>query len=283
MEAEAGDPSAPLSFHSRRLRSLWDMYEFEVSRLHEATAIIQQTAALARGIPPDDVMSATNKNASIGMLERLETVIDPLPVPVSKITASDLRDLLSNDPKLTYFACAQLYLNLSETLRRELRTVKTFALDANEMAHYEPKEPLFGREVADKFKSGAYDITEAGKCLALGRSTAAVFHLMHVVEIALKAIHGCLGLTAPDNPSWGIWLKQIRDDRVRRGDRKWPENDYFQDVYSRLDAIKDAQRDPTLHVQTIHTEDEADLIFRNTKALMKKIACRMDENGEPKA
>lgn len=260
------------------------MYEFDASRYHEAIAIIQQTAALAQGFNPAEVMSESNKAASIGMLDRLELVIDSLPVPVTKMTVSDYRELLRNDKKLTYFACGQLYLNLSETVRRELRTVKIFALDANKAVYFEPKEPLFGQDVAEKFKSTAYDISEAGKCLAVGRSTAAVFHLMHVVEIALRAIHLCLGLTPPvDNPSWGILLKNIRDERMQRGDRKWPENDYFQDVYSRLDAIKDAQRDPTLHVQTIHTEDEADLIFRNTKMLMKKIASRMDENGERKA
>jgi hypothetical protein len=259
------------------------MYDFDASRYHEAVVIIQATAGLAEKFNPAEVMTESNKAASIGMLDRLESAIEPLPVPVTKLTVSDLRDLLRNDKRLSYFGCGQLYLNLSETLRRELRTTKIFVLDANKSGYYEPNEPLFGTEVAEKFKSSAFDISEAGKCLALGRSTAVVFHLMHVVEIALRAIHLCLGLTPPaDNPSWGILLKNIREERVRRGDRKWPDNDYFQDVYSRLDAIKDAQRDPTLHVQTIHTEDEADLIYRNTKALMKKIASKMDEKGEPR-
>jgi hypothetical protein len=36
-------------------------------------------------------------------------------------------------------------------------------------------------------------------------------------------------------------------------------------------------------VQTIHTEEEAALIFENAKKLMKKIVPRMDENGDPRA
>jgi hypothetical protein len=106
---------------------------------------------------------------------------------------------------------------------------------------------------------------------------------MRVIEIALRALHACLGLTPPNNPSWGIWLKQIRDERVRRRDRTWTENDHFQDVYSRLDAIKDAHRDSTMHVQTIHTVEEAGLISENANGLMKKIVSRMDENGDPRA
>ena len=53
------------------------------------------------------------------------------------------------------------------------------------------------------------------------------------------------------------------------------------DLWQHLNSIKDAQRDPTIHVETIHTEAEAALIFENTKALMKKIASRMDESGKP--
>jgi Glu-tRNA(Gln) amidotransferase subunit E-like FAD-binding protein len=39
----------------------------------------------------------------------------------------------------------------------------------------------------------------------------------------------------------------------------------------------------TMHVQTIHTEREAARMFEDTKALMKKITFRMDENGLPLA
>src|SRR5262249_16155953 len=144
-----------------------------------------------------------------------------------------------------------------------------------------PNVPLFGAEVAAKFPSAIFDIHEAAKCVALGRSTAAVFHLMRVVEIALRAVHACLGLNPPTNPNWGRLLGEVRDERVRRG-RAWPENEYFQDVYASLDAIKDAQRNPTIHVETIHTETEAALIFENTKGLMRKIASKMDEKGDPR-
>ena len=179
--------------------------------------------------------------------------------------------------------CENSLRQLIGCLRNEAKTKVAMILPPGKMHLYAPPAPLWGDAIRGKFPSAMYDVNEAGKCLALGRASATVFHLMHIVEIALRAVHACLGLTPPDNPSWGIRLKDIRDERVRRGDRSWSENDYFQDIYSRLDAIKDAYRDPTIHVETIHTEEEADLIFKNTEALMKKIASRMDENGEPKA
>lgn len=174
-------------------------------------------------------------------------------------------------------------LTMNFALKAEAETHVALVLPRNKLNLYEQKEAVFGQEVADKFKGAIYDINEAAKCLALDRSTAAVFHLMHVIERALRAVHACLGLSVPNNPSWGIWLSQIRDERLQRGAKNWPESAFFQDICQHLDSIKDAQRDPTLHVETIHTEEEASLIFENTKAFMKKIALRMDENGDPKA
>jgi hypothetical protein len=51
---------------------------------------------------------------------------------------------------------------------------------------YWQKAPLFGPEVEQKFPAMTEDISEAGKCLALNRNTASVFHLMRVMEIATQ-------------------------------------------------------------------------------------------------
>jgi len=47
---------------------------------------------------------------------------------------------------------------------------------------------LFGDDVAKKFPSASVDIEEAGKCLALDRGTATVFHLMRAMEVGLRAL-----------------------------------------------------------------------------------------------
>lgn len=119
-------------------------------------------------------------------------------------------------------------------------------------------------------------------CLALGRSTAAVFHLMRVIEITLKAVSKCLGLHAPASPNWGSWLQPIREDVKNRGS-KWADYSFFQDVWQRIDAIKDAQRNQTMHVETIYTDEQALLIFKSTEGFIQKIASRMDEQGRPLA
>lgn len=171
-------------------------------------------------------------------------------------------------------------------MRNEAETKAAMVLPPEKLSLFSPIDPIFGTEVRAKFPSAIYDIDEAAKCLALGRHTACVFHLMRAMEVVLKAVSACLGLAAPRNPNWGTWLDPIKTEIQRRspvGSRKWAKNDFFQDVYMRIDAIKDAQRNQTMHVESIYTEDEASLIFKNTQAFMQKIASQMDESGLPVA
>jgi hypothetical protein len=281
---------------ARRLWSLWDMLELPVGKflnVHERLVAIGQTIILHDGpkslsfqeavfqsVVKDaddfctlcaDMYLTVTHGAAQALCDELRRVGPPNALGIRTLNAVD------------FVRLQPAFSVLSGCLKHESIS-KVAILIAPSKAHlYASAGSMWGDEISERFRSTLYDITEAAKCLALDRSTAAVFHLMHVVEVGLRAVHACLGLQPPDNPSWGIWLKQIRDERVRRGDRTWSENDYFQDVYSSLDAIKDAHRDPTMHVQTIHTEEEAILIFEHTKGLMKKIASRMDESGNPKA
>lgn len=150
-------------------------------------------------------------------------------------------------------------------------------------ALYEPNSPLWGPDIRARFPKACFDIDESGKCLAVGRYTASVFHLMRAVEIALKAIGKSLGIKPPPrNDNWGIWLGAIKDAITKRGqDRAWVDKDYYQDIYQRLDSVKDASRNPTMHVETIYPEEEAEILFRITELLFRKIASRMDQDGNP--
>ncbi|MES2282939.1 MAG: hypothetical protein V4542_16110 [Pseudomonadota bacterium] len=171
-------------------------------------------------------------------------------------------------------------------LRHEATTKAAMILPPDKLHLYAPSTPIYGLNIRSKFPSATYDIDEASKCVALGRSTAAVFHLMRVIEVSLKAIAKHLGAKQPNNPNWGSWLVEINREIEKRspvGSKKWVDNDFFQDVYHRLDAIKDAQRNPTLHTETVHTEGEALLIFQVTEAFMQKIASKMDQDGLPLA
>lgn len=170
-------------------------------------------------------------------------------------------------------------------MRLEANTKVAMILPPDKLHLYSQIDPIFGSDVRSKYPSAIYDIDEAAKCLALGRSTAAVFHLMRVMEVALKAISKCLGLSTPNNPNWSNWLRPIRTEGERRNalPGKWIEFQDFQDWWQRIDAIKDAQRNQTMHVTIVYTAEEADIIFKATDGFIRKLPARMDENGLPLA
>lgn len=169
----------------------------------------------------------------------------------------------------------------SKCLPHEAKTRAAFSLSPDMMALYEPAEPHWGSELRTKFPSGSFEIDEASKCLSLGRSTACVFHLMRMLEICLRAVAKCLALPAL-GPNWGDVLRAMRDDRARRGNA-WPERELFNDIYARLDAIRDAWRNTTMHVENVYTEQQAMELFEHTRSFVGKLATRMDENGLPLA
>lgn len=99
---------------------------------------------------------------------------------------------------------------LSRCLHHETLTKVAMILPPEKMRLLEPTEPISGAEVRAQFSSAIYDIDEAAKCIALGRFTASVFHMMRVVELSLRAVAKCLGVVEPKNPNWGDWLNGIR-------------------------------------------------------------------------
>jgi hypothetical protein len=64
----------------------------------------------------------------------------------------------------------------------------TFVAVAPDLEAYIDQDALLGDAVTAKFPDAVVEIRNAGNCLAVGCSTAAVFHLMRVVEFGLRAL-----------------------------------------------------------------------------------------------
>jgi hypothetical protein len=181
---------------------------------------------------------------------------------------------------------------IKKTLARELSLKTVVVLQPQESRLFSPKEPLFGADFAAKFKTGGeFELDEAAKCRALGRPTAAVFHLMRILEIGISALSSCLGIPDPVKPAernWAIILKRIKEDGI---EKKWPtaatrmsgDGLLFESLYASLDAVKNPWRNETMHVSSKYTDDEAKHIFVAVEGFMKRLGSRMDENGNPKA
>ncbi len=130
-------------------------------------------------------------------------------LPVSAKAAQAALQMLAR-PKPSWEAFRGLAKDLHGRLRDEISSVTFLALNLRDAEHYgNPRREWDG--VIEAFKDTVYDIEEAGKCLALERSTAAVFHLMRIIETGLRALGGALNdptLDPKTNPSWDKILKR---------------------------------------------------------------------------
>lgn len=175
------------------------------------------------------------------------------------------------------------------TLRREAESRRFLVIAPEKQKFYEPAAPLFGSDVATKFPSIIADISEAGKCLALGRSTASAFHSIRCLEAGIRAIARCLNIADPTRArerTWGKVLSAIKDEV----DRRWPfanqrmmgDGELFSGLYGSLAAIQNPYRDSTMHLVTNFSDEDASYVFEMVRGLMTRIAAKMDEDGEPK-
>lgn len=141
------------------------------------------------------------------------------------------------------------------------------------------KPQLFGKEVYESFPAARNDVHEAGCCMALTRSTAAVFHLMRVLECGLAALGNVFSVSLA-HTNWGNAIEQLESKiRDMHKDAIWklkPDCKDMQVQFAQAAAafgvLKDAWRNHTMHSRVAYDAEEAEHIFGNVKMFMRKLA-----------
>lgn len=140
-------------------------------------------------------------------------------------------------------------------------------------------EPLFGPDVENAFPSSAPEITEAGKCRALGRWTASVMHLMRALEPALLALQDAVQVNVPKE-QWDQIINQV-DSKIReitkrshgKADEQW-----YSEAASHFRLIKNAWRNHAQHLHERYDEERAVVIYDSVRAFMRHLATRLSES-----
>jgi hypothetical protein len=126
------------------------------------------------------------------------------------------------------------------------------------------------------------DIEEAGKCLALNRNTACVFHLMRVMEVGLRALGASLHDPRIDpkrNPTWDAILKKGDEELLKplaQRAAEWQTDEaFFSTAHASLRAVKDAWRNPTMHVERIYDDEAALEVWNAVRGFMRHLASKL--------
>ena len=138
-----------------------------------------------------------------------------------------MRRILAN-PNGTYEQIWEIGKELDGRLRAEMEGRVFLSLSMEEAKYFENYRQRWG-EFLELYPSTEDDIEEASKCIALSRNTACVFHLMRVLEVALRGMSLCLNIPLSSKNAernWGVILKTIKENmeaRSKGGSGGWNE------------------------------------------------------------
>jgi hypothetical protein len=171
---------------------------------------------------------------------------------------------------------------------------------ASHLGKYVEQDALFGEVVADKFKRANADIKEAGNCLAVGAHTAAVFHLMRVTELGLRAFCFHLGFSEViekydrtgqghheyrpiEYATWdkilGQLQRQIDGKLASIPDRKEKHEaqEFYVAIAQEIWALKEAWRNHVMHSRREYIHEDVFAVMAHVKRLMVLLATRLAE------
>lgn len=183
-----------------------------------------------------------------------------------------IRDLMSK-PLLDDKAMERLINELRQRFLESLDGERFYVVETKDRSFFDLPQPIFGGSLDDDPDS-LEDAVEAGKCIALGRYTASVFHLMRLLERFVRALADRIGATVKDTNgqflAWGQLLSNIRGgiDKMQKGQSR----EHWSQAHALLVSVNIAWRTTTMHPKQTYTEEHARDIFNATRAFVRYLA-----------
>jgi hypothetical protein len=173
--------------------------------------------------------------------------------------------------------------NLALRIDDQLQGRKFLYLPPSRVADYE--QPKRGwDDVLESFPSVVDEISESGRCFALGQYTASAFHSMRIAEAGVRALGVSLhdpGIDPKKNPSWEKILARCNAElnkEPKHRSTEWQRNgDRLTEATLYLRGVKEAWRNPTMHVEKDYNEEQASDVRSAVRTLMRHLATFLHE------
>lgn len=214
------------------------------------------------------------------VLERLEKEVAR--VPFNRLILRKIRRLLGfiRNHDMTIAQIEPMLKELHNDIVDDLSHQLFLMVPEDRASLYRQPEPPFGENVAARFPNAAYDIAAAARCMALDEWTAAVFHLMRVLEKGLHSLATHLGLGLSSEIELENWKNII--DQIERGIRALEQTPksasktkalrFYSEAASQFRYFKDAWRNHVSHARAQYDEREALVIFEHVRTFMHDLA-----------
>lgn len=245
------------------------MIRVDVKKLTEMRMVLERLR---------DLMATTGdpqeREAFAKWIDQMVEIIQPLGMPLTVKSLAKVKEIVLNGEQW-HDQLRRPMEDFHSRFRDELEGRVFFALTPGAQTYWDPATPLFAQDVHDAFPSSRFEVSEAGKCFALGRYTACVMHLMRALETPLTLQAKDLGFT-PKRDSWGPILQEI-EDAIGGLTTADPKKEFHSAAATQFTFIKNAWRDAAMHQRGKYEEDDAAPIMAATKGLMRHLAKQLKE------
>lgn len=273
----------PLAARRWRLVSLIDMLPFYAHRFFVIAAQLRSAECVF--YPPEEAVesgSESEQMARYTLVEILKPMLRPLKDVGFKGVEMEVRQLRAFLISKAPFDRAEARIRvqcLRDHIRNEMEQTLFFCVPAQKQEFYTRRQ-LFGPEVEKKFGKASGDIEEAGKCLAVGRYTACVFHLMRIMERGVQFLGTKMQVPLAGEKEWGTILNLVNGKLNQMTNaatgRLTPTKKARRDKYAaavvHLTNVKNAWRNRVMHPKDSYLEEEAEEVFRFVRTYIRYLA-----------
>jgi hypothetical protein len=215
-------------------------------------------------------LAANWKECLLRVLTSVEENCQEIGLKLAVQAATDYRIELEAGRIKTYSDASEAIVTLDKIITLQLRENLFMSVPADRAAFY-AKPQLFGKAVNNRFSACQYDIEESGNCYAAGRGTACAFHLMRVMETAVREFGAALGIALTNEKNWQNILDQV-NKTIKTLPAKDSRTVALSQAAGHLYNVKVAWRNPTMHPKTTYTLEEAGDLISAVRAFMNELA-----------
>jgi hypothetical protein len=276
-----------LPFRPKKLISLWDMIRFFAT---EATNMLERLN--------NHLLDATEKVRNKGISSKISQddcleLLKDLGEVKSFCKKYELEHSFERLAVFTHKFSRETLINkvieseldgLIITLREELNNRYCAYIPKGKIKYFE-NEMLFGPQVNWAFPETAQDIKDAGNCIAADLNTAAVFHLMRVIEYGLRALAASLRVKVAfrqpiDEATWGQIIAQLESKipdikphpKAKIKNHKNKKNyEFYRNMLIECSHFKNHWRNDVMHTRAYYNQEQALGLLKRVKDFTNSI------------
>lgn len=264
--------------------NLWDMIvKFEAEKLACSYHLLEHLAETYESIAKenDDLIFAPEMSRELShSLRLIREGFENLNLGDIETEFSVLADFMQMKYKVN--VVAECLKRIATIIRHELRSHNFYVLSRESVKFLDSKR--IETKLSGKLGKCAFDLIEAQSCLAFGRNTAAVFHCLRALEIALPAIQRLCKRLKIQNVAaidfedhWQKVLDQV-DKAIRAAESTTKtsaskkKKKRLSELSAYMRSVKNAWRNDTMHARQQFSNEVALGIFERTLDFLNYIS-----------